>query len=378
MLDQTKDNSTTRRTCTLVVTHQCNLSCTYCYERYKSNKIMSIALAKKIIKEEFEFVAHSDDFSELCIDFMGGEPLLRFDLITVLTEWVCGKPQPVPYAFHATTNGTLLNDSMKTWFQKYKKHFHLGLSLDGDPESHEKNRKGSFDRIDLNFFSRQWPDQYIKMTISKESLPTLATDVIFLQNLGFSVHFNPAYGIVWTNDDALIYESQLNCLADHYLQKNDNVATVNNLNLDFSSLLCKGPPAKFCGSGTHMITYDVDGNTYPCHMFSPIVLGHDCTVHLKRFDFHASDSLIDPKCATCPLIYICPTCYGFNFKDRGNIALRDHDYCGMFKRQAKAACRYQLNLLLKKGKPESKEELTQAKMLLHAHDTIKDIIGVQT
>jgi radical SAM protein with 4Fe4S-binding SPASM domain len=337
---------------------------------------MPIALAKKIVKEEFELVAHSNEFSELCIDFIGGEPLLCFDLIEELTEWVCANRQPIPYIFHATTNGTLLTGPMKTWFQKHKKHFYLGLSLDGDPESQEKNRKGSFSQIDINFFNRLWPDQGVKMTISKESLFTLAADVLYLQQTGFLVHFNPAYGIVWSDDDATIYESQLNCLAEHYLEQNGKLVPVERLLLDFSSLLHTGIPAKFCGVGTHMITYDVDGTAYPCHMFSPIVIGHNCSADLKSLNFHAQESLIDPECVACPLIHICPTCYGFNYKDRGNIALRDHDHCRMFKRQAKAACRYQIERMFKKGTLASREEIARAKTLLYAHDTIQKTVGV--
>ena len=32
------------------------------------------------------------------------------------------------------------------------------------------------------------------------------------------------------------------------------------------------PVKKYCGTGTHMGIYDVDGALYPCHLFTPLVL----------------------------------------------------------------------------------------------------------
>ena len=34
---------------TLVLTHQCNLACTYCYEKHKDNQRMSFDVANQII-----------------------------------------------------------------------------------------------------------------------------------------------------------------------------------------------------------------------------------------------------------------------------------------------------------------------------------------
>ena len=46
------EGSTRRRTCMLMVTHACNLNCSYCYEPYKKNVYMSLDLAKEIISRE--------------------------------------------------------------------------------------------------------------------------------------------------------------------------------------------------------------------------------------------------------------------------------------------------------------------------------------
>ena len=39
-----------RRTCMLMITHACNLNCTYCYEVHKRNAYMSLDLANTFLR----------------------------------------------------------------------------------------------------------------------------------------------------------------------------------------------------------------------------------------------------------------------------------------------------------------------------------------
>ena len=361
------------RTCTLMITHQCNLNCTYCYENFKSSAQMPLALAKQLIESEMSSVAANPRFSGLIIDFIGGEPLICFDLIAELAEWVWAEPREVPYMFFATTNGTLLDERKKKWFRKHKEKFQLGLSLDGPEAIQEVNRKGSFSSIDIDFFRELWPSQGVKMTISREGLKTLAHDVLYLQNLGLVVNFYPAVGIDWTDADADLYEQQLRILAEHYL-KQKMPQMVSLFALDFDVLLEKTKHIqKFCGTGTYMVTYDVDGTAYPCHMFTPVVLGENCSEDLKKYNFYTEDDLVDQNCKACPLLRICPTCYGFNYKYRKAIAARDSGTCKMFKRQVLAAHYFQVELLMKEGLPDEAEGLRQAKILVNAADLMQSM-----
>ena len=107
------EGSARRRTCMLIVTHACNLNCTYCYETYKQNAYMELNLAKDIISREASFVSENDSFDELEIDFMGGEPLMNFSLIKDVVEWLEKGAITVPWVCFATTNGTLLTDEIK-------------------------------------------------------------------------------------------------------------------------------------------------------------------------------------------------------------------------------------------------------------------------
>ncbi|MBQ6328244.1 MAG: 4Fe-4S cluster-binding domain-containing protein, partial [Kiritimatiellae bacterium] len=63
-----------RRNCTLVVTHRCNLRCSYCYEARKDSRSMSEDTALRVMEREFALAASSSDVDELLFDFLGGEP----------------------------------------------------------------------------------------------------------------------------------------------------------------------------------------------------------------------------------------------------------------------------------------------------------------
>jgi len=351
----------------LIVTHRCNLNCVYCYETYKSDKSMPIEVAKRVVDSEFGLVAGSERFNELSIDFMGGEPLVRFDLIREIAEWVWSAPRPVPYLLFATTNGTLLDEQAKPWFRQHRKRFYLGLSLDGTPDMHNANRGHSFERIDLDFFRETWPDQPVKMTVSCGTIDSLAEGIEYLQGRGFRVGASLGQGMPWTDESVAEFGRQLRRLAEFYLE-NEDVPPASLLDLPIEHALNRGPTGcrKFCGTGTHIATYDVDGKAYPCHMFTPLVLGASMSGRAETIEFQDDAGVADSRCSECVLGDICPTCYGFNFKLTGNAAQRDPNMCRLFKEQALANCWFQTQLLRKRRRsgPLSLAEARKAKACL--------------
>ena len=167
----------------LCVTHSCNLNCIYCYQKHDGNNRMSFETACNSI--DWIFANIPPDMNGVEITFIGGEPLIEFELIKKIYEYTICKYPNESYIFYATTNGVLLNDEMKEWFRDHKETFVLGLSLDGLPETHNYNRSNSYDKIDIKFFKETWPNQGVKMTISEYSLKRLADNVIYIHNLGF-------------------------------------------------------------------------------------------------------------------------------------------------------------------------------------------------
>jgi len=355
-----------RRTVILVVTHRCNLSCSYCYQNNKSDKRMTLEQAKHIFARMFE---ESAAFGEIEFDFLGGEPLLEFELIRDLCEWAWNQSWSKPYLFFTTTNGTVMTGEMKEWFSKNKEGFYISLSFDGLAEAQRMNRSNSDDLVDLDFFAANWPDQPIKMTVSPDSLPLLADGIIFLHKKGFKIGANLALGIHW--DLALIgeFNRQLDRLMDFYLANPEySPATILDMKL-YGVLDEEAGPKKFCGTHDHMVTIDTDGEAYPCHTFTPLVLSPEQISELRGLDLDDLDIYHSEKCDKCAVQRVCPTCYGLNFKFRGKLSGRDtENYCSFVKAQVLANCKFQARRLQAVATSEtgeiSHEDFLTAKSIL--------------
>lgn len=329
-----------RRTCMLMVTHACNLNCTYCYERFKDARMMPFDVACECILKEVEFVKQSSDFDELEIDFMGGEPFMNFPLIKQIVEWLESFDVGIPWITFATSNGTLITADMKPWLEQHKKRFCVGLSYDGDDEMQITNRNTL--SIDLSWFIRTWPEQGMRMTISKETLPKLSHGILTLQRMGGICTAALAQGVNWSDEDAQMYERELRKLADVYLNDFSLRPVEPLLTRPLYGVGTDTNQKKFCGSGGGMVTYDCDGRTYPCHMFTPIVMGESKALELKNCDFCNATDVEDPECKGCSYVSWCPTCYGFNQCLRGDMRRRDHGWCKMIDIQVRVSCEFQI------------------------------------
>lgn len=336
-----------RRTCMLMVTRDCNLNCTYCYESHKDKREMTFDLAREIILKEAELVKVSDKFHELEIDFMGGEPLLNFHLIKSIVEWLAENPLSVPFVCYIITNGTLLDDEKREWFRKYRKLVWMGVSVDGTEEMQVQNRGVKKSVIDLPFFHEVWPTQRFHMTVSQETLPNLSKGVLSLQRKGYPLEVALAQGVDWTLEDAIVFRTEMQKIGQSYLA--DETLEPINLFERYLVTIDKAdvPQLKFCGTGTNMNTYDVDGTRYGCHMFTPIVLGRDA-IPADEINWNAREENEDPRCTHCMLKTICPTCPGFNYRYRGCIGKRDMRGCRMTLAGVLSVCEYQLSVLSKK------------------------------
>lgn len=333
-------NKATTRFAALMITHQCNLHCTYCYEVYKKAQTMSVEMAKRYIRRVFDQVVSSPvKYEAIEFSFMGGEPLLEFNIIQELCEWTWQQEWPVDYYFFASTNGTLLDDSTKQWLKKHRQQFILGLSLDGTMQMQLVNRGELATRIDIDFFRSVWPQQSIKATVSPHTLPFLAQGIIHLHEIGFSsINANLAYGIEWTNDHLSIYKEQLIKLVNYYVEHPDK-ERCSLLSMDITSIIdLTHNYAKFCGCGVGTTLYDIDGHEYPCAVFSPITMPESLLKRLPEIDFTDDAAFLMDACKPCILHRACPRCYGTNFLHRNNPASQDPFLCNAFKLQVLANC----------------------------------------
>lgn len=122
LFSSSRASSKRRRCCTLMITRRCNLNCSYCYESHKSHDVshdMTFETAKRLLLAEFSLVKASRDFDEIEIDFMGGEPLMNFDLIKKVVEWI----EKILHRYHIF----VLRQQMQHWLKNIK----IGFSNTG-------------------------------------------------------------------------------------------------------------------------------------------------------------------------------------------------------------------------------------------------------
>ena len=129
-----------------VLTEQCNMRCEYCVysDKYPkeisySNAEMDFNTAKKAADEYIkihQMKVERGYRKPLFVCFYGGEPLLKYELIKKIVDYLNSRVNDVKY--YMTTNGLLLTEDRIDFL--IKNHFNLTFSLDGFQENHDRNR----------------------------------------------------------------------------------------------------------------------------------------------------------------------------------------------------------------------------------------------
>jgi His-Xaa-Ser system radical SAM maturase HxsB len=136
----------------VVPTVHCNHSCTYCQVTRRSESSDQGDMTPEIADKTVEFILSAPS-SEIKIEFQGGEPLLRFDLVQHIVEQVkrCNRNKK-RVDFVLASNLSLLDDRVLGYCRA--NDIFLSTSLDGPRELHNANRlladSGSYDIVVAN------------------------------------------------------------------------------------------------------------------------------------------------------------------------------------------------------------------------------------
>jgi len=264
----------------LDLTEACNLACVYCFKWQKKAVHMDEVTAKTAIDWLLEASGNNRD---LKINFMGGEPLLRFDLIKKIVPYGKIKARQLGKSLHfgCTTNCTVLTEDMLVLWRKYGMGFHC--SIDGIPEVQNVNRPllgggASSHLIEKNVpkILAYRPEVMARATVSPTSVYHLFDSVKYLSGLGFrSITFKVAVNCNWLESDFEALQSQYAKVSEYYLR---NIIANKPLNIDefrkgLHAMHSVNQNSRFpCGAGRGLILIDPRGEIWPCHRFGP----HQC------------------------------------------------------------------------------------------------------
>lgn len=213
----------------LLLTHNCQLRCKYCQVRKFSATMKEDTLFKGIV---LLFTSHRQD---LQLQFFGGEPLLRFDLIKKAVDYAenINKRFKRDLTFILTTNGIALTKEKIDFFKKHK--FIIECSIDGEVQNQLKARracdgKNYYSKVRKNFeylFQSNTPHYSISV-VMPENVLFMSKSFDHLVNLGFrKLQMNYSLGVFWTERAIKRLFTETKKIAIRYLKRKGDIEFIN-------------------------------------------------------------------------------------------------------------------------------------------------------
>lgn len=262
---------------TLELNQICNLNCSYCYLGDKSGKIMDRDTAEQAINLAFHNTRIHKD-KRLWIDFIGGEPLLSYDMIKSLVVYIETKNTQYQYKllYSMTTNAVLLSEEIMDYI--IAKGFNLKISLDGNKEVNDKNRVAwngvsvhdeVMRHLELLQIYENKTGKYVQVTnvITKNNFWNYYDTLVYLiDGIGFKI-IDSAMDLTctWTDDELEVFEVILQKALRYFL---DKASIGKGFHWDFARMMMKFQNKKQrfynCGGGIISMYIRTDGGIYAC------------------------------------------------------------------------------------------------------------------
>jgi len=309
----------------LVLNHQCNLRCRYCYTGRKFDRPMSLATARRAV--DFGLAHAGDD--ELVLSFFGGEPMLEIELMESVAAYARdhSSRRSTRLRFSISTNGTLLDERRIHFLRDFA--VHVQVSVDGGPAAQDRARPfadgaGSAEVVGghLRRLRSEGLLHQIVAVMTPDTSAHLAESLGYLASFGVEeIYFAPNHLGAWSEANCDAFEGQVRRLADVYadLFRAGQVRRVDPLYGKIVSHLIVGRQApRRCGFGHRELAVAPSGYIYPCDRVvaedtrEELRLGHlesgldDARVRALQ----ARRSATDPECATCELGARCSSSCG--------------------------------------------------------------------
>lgn len=312
----------------LLVSHDCNLRCRYCFTRCgtfggEERGLMSWAVAKRAV----DFLASSTRSRTVEIDFFGGEPLLNFEVVGKTVAYAREKFSDLgkEVRFTLTTNGVLLNSKVIEFLNR--ENIQVILSLDGRPEVNDGVRRFPSGRGTYHYVLPRFQElaatrsgnYYLRGTFTARNTD-FAEDALHLYRLGFSfVSLEPVVPPVDT--DLELKEEHLPELRAEYERlalailkeekEKGRQLEFFHFRVGLEPRICLPRLISGCGAGNEYLAVTWKGEIYPCHQlvgYREFLMGdvfQGMNGALVGEEFARANILTKNVCRRCWARYFC-------------------------------------------------------------------------
>ncbi|MEI6707395.1 MAG: radical SAM protein [Methylococcales bacterium] len=331
------------------ITNMCNLSCTYCYaetltpRKYQPKNLFTNELYRNTITT----ILNGSKSDILDIVFHGGEPLLHSaewfdDACSFALEKADELGKKV--SFSMQSNLTILRDAHVEIFKKYR--LSIGVSLDGDKETHNSMR-GLFSITATNIFKLQEMNLFsgVIVVISHHNWNKMPVFFKQMQEMNIrTFHMNIASAVGRGNPMEHLgtektFTAFRDCIESMLSYKGEIIDTRMIRKLSqflnppkstddaFKQLRCDN---MFCHAGVTMVAVQHDGNVFPCGCAGSsgnmknfkldnlsIKSGNSPIEYFETLKkFHAKKEKYHNECVHCPAKFVCEHgCPAFDHTD---------------------------------------------------------------
>lgn len=242
----------------LSIGDRCNLTCTHCYS--DSSPSGTHAPDPTDLHRVIESIDRMGTFTVI---IGGGEPLLRRDLVELVTDVrTCGM------GVSLTTNGTVHD---RTVFERLAElHVRMNVSLDGMAAIHDRirARAGSFDRTlaGIAMMRSKMLEPTIRYTLTNENIADVAKILALTRDLGLPIKVRRAKpsGRVLTNSQIITEVTPAYLEAVALMNEAPHCDLEDIMSTDASKKEEVLTGLNDCGAGTRLLFIEADGTISPC------------------------------------------------------------------------------------------------------------------
>lgn len=347
---------------TMLLTNDCNLACSYCFESNKGKDYMPKEMALDILKATYNVV---DPMAGIfTLNMFGGEPLMNWDTFKAVCDYVLENNLKIRIT--ATTNLTLLTDEMIDYIDELS--IPILVSVDGIKEVHDKHRCNSFDKVIENM--KKLIDRDLgylieaRMTVAPDTAKYMYESVKMLVDLGINNIANvPASDLDWDAQSIQDYKDNYEKILDMYIDILNDETNKRNISLykvDQALNLALEPikeDTSMCNIGNpRWVIVDWKGDIWPCPDYPTTDNADLIAGKIGNFYTGVDETKVDPKpmvatyelerCKGCEAISICKSgCPYENYTKNGKFNEPTIGYCTLQKAFVEIIKAYQDKLL---------------------------------